>query len=215
MMFLSEKTKDIETTKNNDSPSLMPNFFSDLKSVYTYNLDTVKEENPDIDYKEKTEMQEHEIDRIETGQKFFDRTNTLETGNYGEMKTDQDLRSKGYERISDETITDIDEKGHHGLDGVYYKSEGSPQYIIVDSKYGSAQLNPNTRDGKQMSSNWIDKRLDSDVGKEKADEIRLEKILNPDNVGTYVAHVDEYGNVRYDKLDDDANVIEKDVKFND
>ena len=51
-------------------------------------------------------------------------------------------------------------------------------------------------------------------GKEKADEIRMEKILNPDNVGAYVAHVKEDGTVTYDKLDADANVVEKDVKIN-
>ena len=93
-------------------------------------------------------------------------------GNYGEMKTDQDLREKGYKRISNDMVTDIDENGHQGLDGVYYNEKGSPQYIIVDAKYGSAKLNPNTADGKQMCENWIDKRLDKDLGKEKADEIR-------------------------------------------
>ena len=85
--------------------------------------------------------------------------------------------------------------------------------MIVDAKYGSASLNPNTKDGKQMSENWIDQRLDKDLGKEKADELRMEKILNPDNVGACVAHVREDGKVTYDRLDDAANVIEKDVKF--
>ena len=64
-----------------------------------------------------------------------------------------------------------------------------------------------------MSENWIDQRLDKDLGKEKADELRMEKILNPDNVGACVIHVQEDGKVTYDRLDDAANVIEKDVKF--
>lgn len=172
------------------------------------------ESKKELTYEEKVKKQEKEISDVESGEKDFDRNNTHETGNYGEMKTDQDLRSKGYERLSNDMVTDIDENGHQGIDGVYYNPDGNPQYIIVDSKYGSAQLNPDTKDGKQMSENWIDKRLDKDVGKEKADDIRMEKLLNPDNVGSYVAHVDKEGNVTYDKLDGDANVIEKDVKIN-
>lgn len=211
--FNDVKSDKIENSKPNVFPSFLDHKLSDVENTQN-TIGENNEKSPDMTYDEKVEKQEQEIKDVETGQKSFDRTNTHETGNYGEMKTDQDLRSRGYERISNDMVTDIDESGHHGIDGVYYNPDGEPQYIIVDSKYGSAQLNPNTMDGKQMSSNWIDKRLDKDVGKEKADEIRLEKILNPDNVGTYVAHVDEDGNVRYDKLDDDANVIEKDVNIN-
>ncbi len=164
-----------------------------------------------MSYSEKVDKQNHELDAVESGEKPFDRDNTHEVGNYGEMKTDQDLRVKGYKRISNDMVTDIDENGHQGLDGVYYNEKGSPQYIIVDAKYGSAKLNPNTADGKQMCENWIDKRLDKDLGKEKADEIRMEKLLNPDNVGAYVAHVEEDGKVSYDKLDENANVVERGV----
>lgn len=167
----------------------------------------------EMPYEEKVAIQEKELSDVESGVKPFDRDNTHEVGNYGEMKADQDLREKGYERISNDMVTDIDENGHQGLDGVYYNPDGHPQILIVDAKYGSASLNPNTKDGKQMSENWIDQRLDKDLGKEKADEIRMEKILNQDNVGAYVAHVREDGTVTYDRLDDAANVIEKDVKI--
>lgn len=168
----------------------------------------------ELSYEDKVDLQEQELTAVESGEKDFNLANTHETGNYGEMKVDQDLRDKGYERISNEMVTDIDENGHQGLDGVYYNKDGEPQYLIVDAKYGTAQLNPNTKDGKQMSENWIDNRLDKDLGKDKADEIRMEKLFNLDNVGSYVAHVDAEGNVKYDKLDADANVIEKDVKIN-
>ena len=39
----------------------------------------------------------------------------------------------------------------------------------------------------------------------------MEKLLNPDNVGAYVAHVEEDGKVSYDKLDENANVVERGV----
>ena len=194
-----------EVRENNKSD--FPDFFD----IHEQNHHVLETES--VTYSEKVDRQNHELDAVESGEKFFDRNNSHEVGNYGEMKTDQDLRTKGYDRISNEMVTDIDENGHQGLDGVYYNAEGHPQYLIVDAKYGSAKLNPNTADGKQMCDNWIDNRLDKDLGKDKADEIRLEKLFNPDNVGAYVAHVNENVNVSYDKLDRNANVVEKGVNI--
>lgn len=158
------------------------------------------------------EQQDKVIDEVDSGDKELE--TDQEKGNYGEMKTDQDLRKRGYERISKDIVTSLDNKTHKGIDGVYYNENGNPQYIIVDAKYGKAQLRE-TQDGKQMSETWINNRLDQSIGKERADEIRLEKVLNPDNVGSYVSHIDSEGNVTYDKLDENGNVIEKDVNVND
>ena len=85
--------------------------------------------------------------------------------------------------------------------------------MIVDAKYGSSRLG-NTLDGKEMSANWIDNRLDKDLGKDKADAIRMEIVNNPENVGAYISRVSSDGKVTFDKLDNNANVIEKDVNFN-
>lgn len=153
--------------------------------------------------------QEKSIAEVESGNRSLE-TN-VEKGNYGEMKIDQDLREKGYKRISKDMVTNIDQKGRQGIDGVYYNPKGEPQYIIVDAKYGTAQLGDTVEDGKQMCQEWIDKRLDASVGKEMADKIRIEQLMNPDNVGTYEARVDEFGNVTYNRLDSKANVIEKGV----
>ena len=171
-----------EVRENNKSD--FPDFFD----IHEQNHHVLETES--VTYSEKVDRQNHELDAVESGEKFFDCNNSHEVGNYGEMKTDQDLRTKGYDRISNEMVTDIDENGHQGLDGVYYNAEG-----------------------KQMCDNWIDNRLDKDLGKDKADEIRLEKLFNPDNVGAYVAHVNENGNVSYDKLDRNANVVEKGVNI--
>lgn len=202
-----KSSSDIGNEVRENKKSDFPDFFDSREQKYQ-DLETEP-----ATYSENVDKQNHELEAVESGEKFFDRNNSHEVGNYGEMKTDQDLRTKCYERISNEMVTDIDENGHQGLDGVYYNPEGHPQYLIVDAKYGSAKLNPNTADGKQMCDNWIDNRLDKDLGKDKADEIRMEKLFNPDNVGAYVAHVDETGNVSYDKLDGNANVIEKGVNI--
>ena len=62
-----------------------------------------------------------------------------------------------------------------GIDGVYYKADGNPPYIIAEAKYGSGRLE-NTLDGKQMSDGWIfgSNRLYNAVGKEIYDEILTE-----------------------------------------
>ena len=89
---------------------------------------------------------------------------------------------------------------------VYENKDGDPRYVITDAKYGSSQLKE-TQDGKQLSFTWIDRRLDDAVGKEKADEIRLAQIFDENNVDIKIAHVDENGNVTYEKVDRNGNVI--------
>ena len=163
-----------------------------------------------IEKSEEISRQRREVSSVESGEKVLE--TSLEKGNYGEMKTDIDLLEKDYERISLERVTDLEETSHRGIDGVYYNPEGEPQYIIVDAKFGTAQLSE-TADGKQMSEAWIDARLDAAVGKEKADEIRMEKLLNSENVGSYVAHVEETGTVTYDRLDDNADIAERNVQL--
>lgn len=161
--------------------------------------------------KEKNNRQDTIIDDVQSGKRKLE--DSQEKGNFGEMKVDQDMRNKGYERISNDSVTSLDSPIHQGIDGVYYNPDGHPPYVIVDAKYGSSELK-DTNDGRQMSQNWIDNRLDSSVGKEKADDIRMEKLVDPDNVGSYVGHVDEKGNVSYDRLDDNANVVEKGARLN-
>lgn len=64
-----------------------------------------------------------------------------------------------------------------------------------------------------MSDNWIDKRLDDAVGKEKADEIRDAKEDDPDSVSHEVYHIDpnsdENGNIHTDvqKVDSEGNKV--------
>ena len=158
----------------------------------------------------KIEKQELEIEKAE--KRGLDNLDGQERGNYGEMKTDQYLRNEGYDRISDEMVTDLKSELKPGIDGIYYKEDGVPQYIILDAKFNTAKLG-DTLDGRQMSGNWIDRRLDDDIGKERADTIRMEKILNPENVVSLVSRVDLNGNVTLSKLDNDAHVTEGNYKL--
>ncbi|MCR5837693.1 MAG: hypothetical protein K6G88_14435 [Lachnospiraceae bacterium] len=77
----------------------------------------------------------------------------------------------GYERVSLDRVTGLDDPIHQGIDGVYYNPEGTPQYIIAEAKYGSARLG-NTIDGPQMSDSWINgsDRLVKSVG----DDVKMD-----------------------------------------
>lgn len=186
--------------------------FKNIKPIYDMTKNKAIEtwqKNFNLPVKE----QNKELKRIENGKKTFDKSDPHQLGNYGEMKTDIELLKNGYIRISKENVSDIKAKTHQGLDGVYYRKGGVPEYLIVDAKYGSSRLG-NTLDGKEMSANWIDNRLDKDLGKDKADVIRMEIVNNPENVGAYISRVSSDGKVTFDKLDNNANVIEKDVNFN-
>ena len=160
------------------------------------------------------EKQDNEIEAVENGEKLLD--TTQKKGNYGEMKTDQDLRNRGYKKISKEVVTSVDDPGHKGIDGVYYNPDGRPPYIIADAKYNTAQLDKEGTAGPQMSQSWIDANLDDAVGKGRADEIRLAMLEG--DVGCYVAHVAKGGDlnapVTYDQVNENGTIVEKDVKIN-
>ena len=133
-------------------------------------------------------------------------TNNMQKGNYGEMKMDIYYKQQGYERISLDKVSSLDDATHQGIDGVYYNPDGHPPYIISEAKYDTSQLRM-TKDGKQMSSNWIDNRLDKAVGKEMADKIRMESILNPDNVQSQLINVTPEGAINKWILDEYAKKI--------
>ena len=133
--------------------------------------------NYDAAMREAIESGEDSVDdivkRVENGDILL--SNNIQKGNYGEMKMDVYFKSQGYERISLDRVTDLNAPTHQGIDGVYYKLNGHPPYIIGEAKYGSSKLG-STKDGMQMSDTWINgsNRLVNAVGKDVADDILLE-----------------------------------------
>lgn len=136
-------------------------------------------------------------------------------GNYGEMKMDQNI--EGITEINGqpadltalhEKITNVDQNGHKGIDGVYENASPPPKYVIAESKYGSSDLSQTPKDGPQMSDPWINgsDRLDNAVGVDKADAIREEMVLNPDNVQRVLTKVDANGNVSTYTLDANGKI---------
>ena len=133
--------------------------------------------NNDAAMREAIESGEDSVDDIVKGVENGDilLSNNIQKGNYGEMKMDVYFKSQGYERISLDRVTDLNAPTHQGIDGVYYKLNGHPPYIIGEAKYGSSKLG-STKDGMQMSDTWINgsNRLVNAVGKDVADDILLE-----------------------------------------
>ncbi|WP_455533147.1 hypothetical protein [Roseburia inulinivorans] len=129
-------------------------------------------------------------------------SNNIQKGNYGEMNMDVYFKSQGYERISLDRVTDLNAPTHQGIDGVYYNLDGHPPYIIGEAKYGSSRLAILADGTPQMRDKWIIDRLENAVGEGVANDIKMEMILNPDNVGSILVHVSSNGEIDITKLID-------------
>lgn len=101
--------------------------------------------------------------------------------------------------------------GEQGIDGVYKNKTPPPDYIITESKYGTAKLG-DTADGTQMSDSWLtDKRLVDKVGEEEADKIR--QALNNRSVEKWLINVQPDGSATKVLLNKGASKIGKPVLF--
>ncbi|WP_106496314.1 T7SS effector LXG polymorphic toxin [Lentibacillus sp. Marseille-P4043] len=152
------------------------------------------------------EKQSEIIRSVENGKIILN--TTKQKGNYGEMKMDDYFESKDYTRISTDRVTDLDDKIIKGIDGVYENSNPPPKYVIGEAKYGSSRLGK-TKSGKQMSDQWVDgnKRLEKSVGKNLADKIILEEMLNAKNVEKVLIRTTIDGNVKKFTVDDNGRII--------
>ena len=147
------------------------------------------------------EIQGGIIDDVLNGD--IDLSTSNRKGNFGEMVADKDMVDNGFDPLH-QRLTDID-GGHNGIDGVFGNPNPPPDYIIVESKYGSAGIqpaNPDTGLPRQMSDDWIDGRLEDVVGEDLADEMITNR-----NYERVQAKVDESGNVKYSRIGDDGYVI--------
>ena len=146
----------------------------------------------------------------------YDRDKGFATGsvtvNYETKKLTQD-RGRAFQVDA----MDVDETNFAAVAGnVMGEFQRTKVIPEIDAyRYSTIAQLAETKGGKQMSDAWIDARLDSAVGKERADEIR-EAMLD-DNVGCYVVRVgvgdDVNTPVIFEKLDDNANVVSKGESF--
>ena len=121
--------------------------------------------------KMKDNCKYRQITKFENGIKDGVQYTNQQKGNYAEMKMDQYYDSIGFERISQDRVTGLNDAGHQGLDGVY-QNKGTNEYIVGEAKYNTSKLSTLKDGTKQMSKKWIGgKRLEEAVGTEKANLI--------------------------------------------
>ena len=85
--------------------------------------------------------------------------NTTQQGNFGELRTQLDLRSKGYLVTSNRQATNVEGGGHRGLD-LAAKDPHGPNDFLVESKYKSTDGPPRMgkaprSGGRQMGDRWL------------------------------------------------------------
>ena len=159
-------TKDLSQNNQLLEDNKAYNSFSELMDAdeaarYNKHWDTIKAQ----------EMQKQEITKFENGIKDGVQYTNQQKGNYAEMKMDQYYDSIGFERISQDRVTGLNDAGHQGLDGVY-QNKGTNEYIVGEAKYNTSKLSTLKDGTKQMSKKRIGgKRLEEAVGTEKANLI--------------------------------------------
>ncbi|MCR6588523.1 hypothetical protein CINS5893_07890, partial [Campylobacter insulaenigrae] len=140
--------------------------------------------------------------------------NNQQKGNYAEIQMDKYYKAKGYKRISLNKVQGLDDKIHHGVDGIYYNPNKNPKYIIAEAKFGTSKLNRNKKT-KQMSNSWIleeDKNRLSITDEEHRKKIKNFLKKNSNEVRKDLFHIDKKGNVNIKELDKNAktkNLIER------
>ncbi|WP_040279289.1 hypothetical protein [Psychroserpens damuponensis] len=99
------------------------------------------------------------IDNVLDGTDWYELdlfNNTIRKGNFGEMVTDVDMYTKGYEPKHIRSIN-LDDPSvlNGGIDHIF-KNPQTGEFVIIDSKFNNSTLG-NLADGTpQMSSGWIE-----------------------------------------------------------
>ncbi|SUB52189.1 PAAR domain-containing protein [Pasteurella testudinis] len=139
-------------------------------------------------------------------------------GNFGEMAAARNMLKprinvgnppKNYNltRIGKAAPKTLDDKIRKGIDGIYQNSTPPPKFVIDEAKFGTGKLNPKTKDGPQMSDNWLKgrKRLEKEVGLEKAEEIF--QAIESNQVEKILSQINPLGKVKTFKLDKNGKII--------
>ncbi|MCW1929302.1 hypothetical protein [Bhargavaea beijingensis] len=148
-------------------------------------------------------QQRNAIKSVESGKTKL--KDNKQKGNYGEMKMDVHYESQGYNRISLDRVTNLDQKIAKGIDGVYENFTPPPKFIITEAKYNKSRLTT-TDTYRQMEDDWVDRNLRTAVGKTKSIEIFREQIRNPDNVEKNLVRIKIDGSITKAKLDEDGYI---------
>ena len=130
----------------------------------------VDTETPPANGNSRDQEQQDQIDEKNKWDNFFAAEKNKRKGNYGEMCTDIDVEAKGpidpntkkpkippviTKRVGTSRVVKIDTTIRKGIDAIYQCDPSPPEFIVVESKYGSSQLGMTKGGVKQMSDPWI------------------------------------------------------------
>ena len=141
---------------------------------------------------------------------------TKQSGNFGEIIASNhkinnlDVKKAGYdlEVVGKTPPTGLNDKIEHGIDAIYQnKNKNSPyEFIIDEGKYNTAQQGM-TKDGLQMSDDWLlgrqtgKSRIDKFVGNDKVLANKIKDALENGKVARVLSTVDKTGSIKSYILD--------------
>src|SRR5690625_3592859 len=147
---------------------------------------------------------------------------TKQKGNFGEIVSsdnilnNQSLKEAEYDLkpIGRNAPSGIDDKIVRGIDGLYENTNpNSPiKYVIDEAKFGSGRLGK-TKDGKQMSNDWLtgkktkNNRIYKAVDKDELLAFEITEALRGNKVERVLSKTDASGKVRTFRLDANGNKI--------
>ncbi|MFP3412834.1 T7SS effector LXG polymorphic toxin [Bacillus sp. SIMBA_074] len=143
-------------------------------------------------------------------------------GNYGEIKSsdnllnNESLKDAGFDLkpVGKSAPSGINDKIVKGIDGLYENTNPNSniKYVIDEAKFGSSQLGK-TKDGRQMSNDWLNgaKTRKSRVLKAVEGDAKLAskitKALQDNEVERVLSKVDSSGNVKTFRIDVKGDII--------
>ena len=152
----------------------------------------------------------------------LDNASNKQKGNYGEHKADDNLinnkslKDAGYDlkSVGREAPQNPDDKIVKGIDGLYenMNSDSNIKYVIDEAKFGSSKLG-NTKDGIQMSNDWLTggntkkSRILKAVDNDKTLATKITRALEKNQVERVLSKVDSTGKVTTYRLDSEGKIL--------
>jgi hypothetical protein len=130
---------------------------------------------------------------------------------FGEKTAHEKMLAQGHEPVGN---TNGDYRpGEQGIDGVYKNKTPPPDYIITETKYGTAKLSKLEDGTKQMSDKWVlsSDRLENKVG--RIESANIQQALRTGNVEKWLINVNPDGTATKAVLDASASKIGKVIPF--
>ncbi len=122
-----------------------------------------------------------------------DLSSNAKKGVFGEATADAYMRQHGFEKLNGSDVQIGDAPTGNGIDGIYKNSNPPPEYVIGEAKFGKAQLGTLKDGTKQMSDQWIGRRLYRELAPEDADSVR--DSMTRGQTEKWLLKVDDQGNV--------------------